>query len=632
MEGPAFFDLVIVGAGFSGLYAAKTFLENDPDVSIRIFDPGSTIGGVWSEENVYPGLHTNNVRGHVDFSDFPMTDEFGVGKGDHVPGAALHEYLKAYAKKWDLTKRISFRSKITSAEKLRKEQYGFWRLNIERRDTGRQFLSTVQARKLVIATGLNSQPHRPSFKNAEGFNGPIMHSAELGQEHSRLFNDPSIETVAVIGAGKSGYDAVHLAACEGKEVEWIIRSSGRGPVWVFPHATNLGLIKTAREISQTLVRRRIVSCFSPFPWADIDGFGWMRNFLLRSRIGQFITKKFWQSLHLTTLKECQYEEDSLRKLEPEQKYVHILGGHRFSNSMSSPFWYGTATGVYSYQPDLYDFIRTGKVRIHRSDISYLDDRAIHLSTEAPIRASAIIAATGYSPATPINFLPQGLHSDLGIPTTSSCYTPSQSRQWTSRYVSADKSIAAQYPYLTYDAHFLHEPTRRTSIPTDALIPTPSQNLDLEQNLTPWHLYRGVASPGLTASGDRSLAFLGMASNVANTYRLELSTLWAYAYLTEQLEDSIPSSAEKIFEDTALLSRFAAYRSPFGHGRLFPDLTFDQLPFCDMYLRDLGVNIWRKGSGRWWCVLWEMFGVLGQKDYVGVGEEWREMRRRKAKSE
>lgn len=177
-----------------------------------------------------------------------MTDEFGVSKGDHVPGAVLHEYLKAYAMKWDLMKRISFQSKITSAEKLEKEQYGLWKLSVEREDEGVSFSSDIQAKKLIIATGLNSQPHRPNFKNEESFNGPIVHSAELGQEHTRLFSDATTETVAVVGAGKSGYDAVYMAACEGKEVEWIIRNSGRGPVWVFPHATHLGPIKTQREV------------------------------------------------------------------------------------------------------------------------------------------------------------------------------------------------------------------------------------------------------------------------------------------------------------------------------------------------------------------------------------------------
>lgn len=50
----------------------------------------------------------------------------------------------------------------------------------------------------------------------------------------------------------------------------------------------------------------------------------MRSFLHQSRIGQFITKKFWQKLHKETLGECQYEEDSLQKLEPEQRYVYLL--------------------------------------------------------------------------------------------------------------------------------------------------------------------------------------------------------------------------------------------------------------------------------------------------------------------
>ena len=72
----------------------------------------------------------------------------------------------------------------------------------------------------------------------------------------------------------------------------------------------------------------------------------------------------------------------------------------------------------------------------------------------------------------------------------------------------------------------------------------------------------------------------------------------------------------------------------GHGRQFPDLSFDQLPLFDIFMRDLGLNVWRKGSGRWWNVLWEMFGVHSQEDYKGIGDEWRALRKgkRRAKQE
>ncbi|XPS80674.1 hypothetical protein M3J07_012647 [Ascochyta lentis] len=54
------FDLVIVGAGIHGLIALKTYRDIHPDASILAIDKGRSLGGVWAEDRLYPGLHTNN--------------------------------------------------------------------------------------------------------------------------------------------------------------------------------------------------------------------------------------------------------------------------------------------------------------------------------------------------------------------------------------------------------------------------------------------------------------------------------------------------------------------------------------------------------------------------------------------
>ena len=138
------------------------------------------------------------------------------------------------------------------------------------------------------------------------------------------------------------------------------------------------------------------------------------------------------------------------------------------------------------------------------------------------------------------------------------------------------------------------------------------------NYTPYRLYRAIAPPGLTVQCDHSLVFLGMVSNLAATIRLELQCLWAYAYLTNNL--AIPTEA--VFEETALLSRFAKFRAPYGHGRFFPDFVFDQNPYFDMLLKDLGLR-WKRKSNVWT----ELFQPYGQEDYRGVVDEWLGMQKR-----
>jgi hypothetical protein len=110
----------------------------------------------------------------------------------------------------------------------------------------------------------------------------------------------------------------------------------------------------------------------------------------------------------------------------------------------------------------------------------------------------------------------------------------------------------------------------------------------------------------------------MFSNIANTIRLEIQCLWAVAYLNNKLPsiDGGGGTAEDVFAETALSQRYAQHRAPYGHGRLYPDLVFDQLPYWDVLLHDLGLKTKRKGS-----TMKELFEAYTQADYQGIVNEW-----------
>jgi len=299
-----------------------------------------------------------------------------------------------------------------------------------------------------------------------------------------------------------------------------------------------------------------------------------------------ITKRFWVQIGTATLDDCGYaKHDRTKILIPE----------------TNPFFYGTASGVLSYETDFFQYVKSGQVRIHREDITRLSERTIHLANGNMLSVDALITATGFSAKPTVSFAPSTIHSDLGLPSTQ--LTKSQQSFWEDLMIKASLRIEPRFP------RFLVAPFAGP-FSSDRLQYNPG--IDPDMRYTPWRLYRGIAPPGPTSQGQHNLAFIGMFSNIANTLRLELQCLWAYAYLNGRLD----IDRHNVFDETALVTRWAEARSPFGHGRYFPDVVFDQLPYFDTLLRDLGVESRRKST--WFK---EIFEPYGQQDYKTVVHEW-----------
>jgi len=109
--------LTLSNEGISGLANAKTYLEIHPDADVLILEKASTIGGVWAEHRLYPGLKSNNMLGTYEFSDFPMDPEtFKIQPGQHIPGQTMHDYLEAYAKNFKVFDKIRFSCVVESVE------------------------------------------------------------------------------------------------------------------------------------------------------------------------------------------------------------------------------------------------------------------------------------------------------------------------------------------------------------------------------------------------------------------------------------------------------------------------------------------------------------------------------------
>ena len=199
--------------GWFGLAAAKTYLQIHPESKIILLEAESSVGGVWSDKRLYPGLMSNNMVGTYEYPDFPMDEKtWGVKPGAHIPAQVVHDYLTAFAKTFGVFERTRFNTKVESVERGEK---GGWLLQTKGEKTG-----SLLAKKLIVATGMTSQAFLPTFEGQESFGKPVFHSKDFLQNAETL---KTSKKITILGSTKSAWDAVYSYATAGIEVDWIIR-------------------------------------------------------------------------------------------------------------------------------------------------------------------------------------------------------------------------------------------------------------------------------------------------------------------------------------------------------------------------------------------------------------------------
>jgi hypothetical protein len=267
----------------------------------------------------------------------------------------------------------------------------------------------------------------------------------------------------------------------------------------------------------------------------------------------------------------------------------------------------------NFPTNIFDFVRSGSVKVHIADITSLSRKSVHLSDGTQLPTDALICATGWKHVPPLTFLPAGLDAKLGLPHKPSSEEAKTIRALTER---ADTEILTRFPRLkdqpTLNPHYKPLTAAKGDIAVE----------EREGRLEPWRLYRFMVPPAFIAT--RDIGFSGALMTASTSLIAQTQALWLTAFLggpdvppSKQISPFDRSSMADIEYETVLHSRFGRWRSPGGFGAQFPDFAFDAVPYIDLLLRDLGLEIKRKGGG-WFK---EALEPYGQEDYHGLVGEW-----------
>src|SRR6202140_5576159 len=207
-------ELVIIGAGMSGLYAGIQLQQ--AGIPFVILEKNDAVGGTWYE-NIYPGCGVDTPNHFYSYAFEPNHDwSHFFAKRDE-----LWNYFEGVADSYDLRKHIRLGIEVRDAGY--DEAAGTWRITAQDADGREQKLS---ARVLVSAVGVLNRPKLPDIAGLHAFAGPAFHTAQWDQNF-----DWRGKRVAMIGTGASGHQVGPSIAPDVARLMIFQRS----PHWVVPN-------------------------------------------------------------------------------------------------------------------------------------------------------------------------------------------------------------------------------------------------------------------------------------------------------------------------------------------------------------------------------------------------------------
>jgi cyclohexanone monooxygenase len=189
------YDVVIVGAGFAGLYALHQLRSNG--YTVRVFEAAPDVGGTWYW-NRYPGARCDVESVDYSYSFSPELEQEWHWTSRYATQAEILAYLRHVAERFDLRRDIQFNARVTSM--TYDPVSASWRLRTHREDE-------VSSQFCIMATGCLSTVQTPPFPGVESYRGAIYHT---GTWPGPI--DFSGRVVGVVGTGSSGIQLIPQVA------------------------------------------------------------------------------------------------------------------------------------------------------------------------------------------------------------------------------------------------------------------------------------------------------------------------------------------------------------------------------------------------------------------------------------
>lgn len=190
------FDIIVVGAGFAGVYALHRFRKEG--YSVRVLEAADSIGGTWYW-NRYPGARCDVESMQYSYSFSEEIQQEWKWSEVYAPQPEILRYINFVADKLNLRDGIQLNTRVSAARFDDTSQS--WHIDTE---AGEPFIADY----CVMATGCLSIPIVPTFPGMSDFKGPIYRTSDWPKDGV----DVSGKRVGLVGTGSSGIQATPLLA------------------------------------------------------------------------------------------------------------------------------------------------------------------------------------------------------------------------------------------------------------------------------------------------------------------------------------------------------------------------------------------------------------------------------------
>ncbi len=341
------YDVVIVGAGLSGIGAACHLEERCPGKTYAILESRNTLGGTWDLFR-YPGIRSDSDMHTLGYRFKPWKARKAI-----ADGPSILEYVNETADEHDVRKHIQFNRRLTGAAWSSADAR--WNLQVAATDQG-ETPEPISCGLLLMCAGYYSytNPYWPEFEGQAEFEGVIFHP-----QHWPKDLDYKGKRVVVIGSGATAMTIIPSMAADVEHITMLQRS----PTYVVSRPDRDAIANFLRKILPEKVAYAITR------WKNTTMQGWI-------------------------YRRTRTHPEKVKKALLDQVRKHLGPDYDVEKHFTPSYNPWDQRLCLIPNADLFEAIKAGKASVVTDQIECITKKGIRTRSGEELEADIIIVATG----------------------------------------------------------------------------------------------------------------------------------------------------------------------------------------------------------------------------------------------